>query len=201
MKIKIGKMKATIPDEYQRLKPLPDDLPEQISFGGQTENALALVRAYPVAMERAMPFNSPQTVINWIHDALSEDQGLIEVSAGKTKGGKPYIFSIVKTRQQPSGMQYVLTLHMRFPSDILEIQAFFEEYGMTGLRDTIVHEIERREGNVGDGFEGWMRDPYDPEYTKGIRMNLSEFPKYDKMFPNHPLSVLRRFVEDVRENN
>ena len=201
MKIKIGKMKATIPDEYQQLKPFPDDLPGQVSFGRQTENALALVRVYPVALERAMPFDAPQSVIHGIHDALSEDQGLIEVSAGKTKGRKLYIYSIVKTGQQPSGMQYVLTLHIRYPSGVLEIQAFFEEYGMTGLRDTIAYEIERREGNVGDGFEGWMRDPYDSEYTRGIRMNLSEFPKYDRMFPNHPLSVLRQFVEDLKENN
>ena len=33
----------------------------------------------------------------------------------------------------------------------------------------------------------WYK-PYDENYTRGIRMNLSERREYDRSFPHHPLS-------------
>ena len=48
---------------------------------------------------------------------------------------------------------------------------------------------------------GWFCDPYDPDYKKGFRMNLSEKPGLDEMFPEHPLSVARALVKYVINNN
>ena len=51
-----------------------------------------------------------------------------------------------------------------YPEFILNVQAFFEEIGTTGTRDSVVYEICRRQGLVGadgDFFKGWAKDPYD----------------------------------------
>ena len=46
-------------------------------------------------------------------------------------------------------------------------------------------------------FDGWMQDPYDSEYKKGVQKNLSDNSEYDAQFPDHPLSVLHRFVKTI----
>ena len=47
----------------------------------------------------------------------------------------------------------------------------------------------------------WKRDPYDANRENGILMNWTEDEKFDPLFPNHPLSEMRRFVKFVIENN
>ena len=84
----------------------------------------------------------------------------------------------------------------------LTVQGFFEENGATGVRDSTVYEMCRRDGTVGDAedpFRDWAKDPYDPEYTKGALMNLSEQEKYDEMFPDFPLSMCRELVRSILE--
>ena len=67
----------------------------------------------------------------------------------------------------------------------------------------MVYELCLREGIVGnsdDHFAGWVCDPYDKDYTRGARMNLSEQEKYDEMFPGFPLSMCREFIRVVTEH-
>ena len=201
MKVNIGTIQVEIPENYQKIQSLPHDPPDAVTYAAQTESALVLMSLYPIASAKAMPFDTPQIVIDGIHSALGEDQGLIHVSAGQTNAGHKYIYSIVKTGIQPAGVQYVLTFHIQYSETVVSIQAFFEETGTTGLRDTVVYELARRDGKVNGIFDGWMKDPYDPDYTRGLRMNLSEAEEYDSMFPSHPLSVCRRFLEFFRQNN
>jgi hypothetical protein len=53
-------------------------------------------------------FNNPQAVIDGIHNSLGDDQGLVEAEAAILN---KCIYSIVKTKMEPSGVQYCLTLH------------------------------------------------------------------------------------------
>ena len=69
------------------------------------------------------------------------------------------------------------------------------------MRDAVGYEMAVRNGQVTGDFEGWMQDPYDKNYTRGLRMNLSEAPEYDAVFPTHPLSILRGFLKDVIQYN
>ena len=202
MKASISTIEIEIPEIYQKMKSLPNDPSDSVSYGMQNDNTMAFMLIFPIEPEQAMPLHAPQIIIDSIHGFLKDNQGLISVFAGKTRGGKKYAYSIVKSAKQPSGIQYILTFQIQYPSKVLNIQAFYDEIGMTGLRDSIVYEIAAREGKVILGtFDGWMNDPYDPDYKKGLRMNLSESEEYDKMFPNHPLSVLRRFIQAVKRHN
>ena len=76
-----------------------------------------------------------------------------------------------------------------YPDFILNIQAFFEETGTTGIRESVVYEIYRRQNPVrldDDPFAGWARDPYDETIREGSLMNLSEQEQFDEQFPEFP---------------
>lgn len=47
----------------------------------------------------------------------------------------------------------------------------------------------------------FFRDPYDENYKEGFLMNVSEDESMDEQFPDHPLSMLRKYVKWVIENN
>lgn len=109
-------------------------------------------------------------------------------------GGNPFIYSIVKTKAEPSGVQFGLTLDIGVGSAALHVQGFFDEKGTTGLRAAMVYELMRRENKVGPAMEGWSKDPYDEKHTRGFLANLSEREEFDAMFPEDPLSMARAFV-------
>ena len=83
----------------------------------------------------------------------------------------------------------------------MQLQGFFEEIGTTGMRDSLVFAALQNEGKIADDLNGWMQDPYDSSYEKGVRMNLSEKKEMDESFPEHPLSMARSLVQFINENN
>lgn len=106
----------------------------------------------------------------------------------------------MKTLKKPSGVQYTLTFQRFCPDFILNIQAFFDEIGTTGMRDCIVYELCSREGLVGEEgnpFAGWMGDLYDASIRHGALMNISEQEMFDEKFPGFPLSMCREFVKTI----
>lgn len=200
--VQSGECKILIPDGWQKLNALPDDPDNLVAFGIERENTAALVRFYPLDENDSwMPFDHPQDVIDGIHSTLNESQGLIEVKAGTTKSGKAFIYSIVKTGIEPSGVQYTLTMHIKDSEKILNVQGFFGETGTTGMRDTIVFSVLQGQGLVNEDFSNWTADPYDPNFKRGRLRNLSEGETYDTMFPGHPLSILRAFINTIVEVN
>jgi len=203
------------PEEYGPLnKPLPKDLPKDaVGCGVRTSNALGLVTVFAVTENASMKFDEEKLLIDELHECMDEHMGLIEVKSGETASGNKYIFSIRKMRMQteeddgekqaglPLGNVYLLNMNVRLNEQIQFISGSFEEEGVTGMRDSTVYSLMRCKGspfensNLGD-FSGWTFDPYDANYKKGFLMNLSEDAKFDEMFPEHPLSVARKFVSD-----
>jgi hypothetical protein len=182
--------KLEVGDDWQRLKTMPEDPVGACCIGRQTDASSNMVLISPI--ERSMPFDNSQAVIDGIHESLAEDQGLIEVEAGKGKSS--YIYSIVKSVEEDKGVQYCLTFHFCIGGKLYQAQGFFSERGTTGIRDAAIYEQKMRDGSIGQDSEGWMQDPYDKNYKQGIPMNLSEIREYDALFQNHPLSEARRFV-------
>lgn len=143
-----------------------------------------------------MPFDGVKVLIVGIHESLSDDQALIEVKAGKTKNGRKYVLSIVKTKQESHGVRYFLQMDVEYEGAALSVKGHFIESGMTGYRDTMVWELARREGIVSSTDNSkWCFDPYDKTLKRPYLMNLSEKEEYDEMFPDHPLSQCRKFIQ------
>jgi len=181
-------VRLTIGSSWQPLNAMPEDPPGTHVFGKATENCECFVSTHPIDVKYTMQFDNPQEIISGIHEALAGNQALIEVKSNVTSESK-MVYSIVKTQQQPSGVQYSLTMDIVVKNRAVHLQGFFSETGTTGQRDAAVYELERQNGNVTINFDGWNFDPYDANSQRQYRMNLSEQEKYDNMFPQHPLSI------------
>ena len=190
-----------IPADYQKLDPLPEDPEGCVSYGKQTESALCMVSIYPIDVEDAMDFNDTEALINGIHHTLAENQALIEVENGRRASGFPYIYSLVKTYNgEEEGVGYTLVLDflLRPNRSVVRVQGFFQEYGITGVRDATV--FARLSQDKGFSEDSWCFDPYDPDSQASYKMNQSELAEYDELFPDHPLTQCRMLIRHYKEN-
>lgn len=188
----------TIPEYYQNVDPMPDDPEESVPCMTGTDNAVCFMIAYPAEMSKSLP-RTKDDLIAGIRKYLGDNQGLIQVEAEED-----HVFSIVKSLMEPGGVQYIFTYQKFYPDFILEINAFFEEAGIKGQRDSMVYGLCSKQGIVGSGedpFKGWACDPYDESIRQGKLMNLSEHEKYDAMFPGHPLSMCRELIRVLTGND
>ncbi|MBO4481105.1 MAG: hypothetical protein J5719_00955 [Bacteroidales bacterium] len=182
-------------DGWQELNRLPEDPQESVSLGKATPSAYCFVQIFPIPIEKAMPYDSPEEIIEGIHKALADNQALIEVKNGWTSNGQKIIHSIVKTHMSPAGVNYFVRANVFEKDTIFEIRATFEETGLTGQRDATILELAREQGVVSmEDPSSWMFDPYDPSLKRPYLMNLSEQEQFDEYFPEHPLTQARRFV-------
>ena len=194
-------MVLQVPDQFTQLKELPEDKKGQITYEKDSDEAICLIQIYPIDFGMTMPMDNIRPIIAGIHNCLADNQGLIEVANGQTKYEKHYAYSIVKTLHEPSGITYVLTMHLMKNGKALCLQAHFDERGTTGKRETTIYEYMRKEAIIKSLSEGWSRDPYDKDYKHGVLMNLSEKKEYDNYFPKHPLTEMRRLIAYIIENN
>ena len=195
-------MNLNIPQEFKKMNSMPEDQKDSSAFEKQTASSNCFLMIYPIDNQKAMPYENEKAVIDGIHGALTDVQGLVEVKTGTTKNQKRYVYSIVKSKLEPSGVQYILTMHIDMQDYTINVQAFFNEKGITGGRDTaIMNKMINEEKIALPNLNGWLKDPYDENYKRGLLMNLSEQPQYDTLFPEHPLSEARRFIEYVVESN
>lgn len=191
-----------IPTSFQKAETMPEDPVNSVTYGKQTQSANCFLMMCLINNQSAMPYGNEGAVIDGVHSVLNEEQGLIEVKSGLTNNQKRYIYSIVKAKLKPSGIQYILTMHIDLHDYTINIQSYFDEVGMTGLRDNAIMGKMISEGKVTlPSMEGWFKDPYDENYKKGLLMNLSEQKEYDSMYPLHPLTEARNLVKYIIENN
>ena len=190
-----------VPDYYVELKAGPKDPPYTTPYGYQSETVMAFALVHPIHISHAMPFGHPEVLIDGIHKQLAENQGLIEVKDGQTEAGRNYIYSIVKTYNDAEKRnQYNLTMQVSYDTYAMNITGFFDEIGVTGMREAQAYILLTNEGVI-KGVEEWCKDPYDETYTKGHLMNRSEEEPFDHAFPGHPLSEARKYAQIIIANN
>lgn len=190
-----------LPEDYAVLRALPDDPEGAISYSKETPTALCFVQTYPIDIKETMPMDNARPIIDGIHNSLGERQGLIEAVVGKTQYNKQVAYSIVKTVCEPSGVSYILTMHLVKNDKALCLKGQFDERGTTGIREATVLEYAQRKEPDRYPDKDWIKDPYDPKFTKGIPMNYSESRQFDFRFPEHPLTLLRKMIHYIAENN
>ena len=187
-----------VPNDYQKLKALPEDPEGCITYGKQTEGALCLVSVIPIKPSEAMDFSGRDDLIHGIHRTLAKNQALIEVDAGKLDSGKQFIYSVIKTKQE-NGIQYFLLMHIMERGYVTAVRAFFDEMGTTGIRDVTIYEAYRRKW-PDFSMNDWFHDPYVEDLLADFLMNLSEQEQFDEYFPQHPLSQCRQLIKFIKEN-
>ena len=144
-----------------------------------------------------------ESSIRDFREQFSDKYGLIELEEGRTKAGNHFCYNLMKGHER-TGVIYHLSMLVQAGSDVMVIACAGIENGVTGQRDAVVFELERRKNNVrfeDDGIVGWNRDPYDENIKTGFLMNLAEQAEYDSMFPTHPLTMIRELVRFIVEMN
>lgn len=128
---------------------------------------------------------------------LAEKQGagLVDADVAETAGGRA--IRLIYKRRRGSG--YVFTCMQIVPkgdaTDVWTVEA--DEGSHTGTREAVVtaHLMEHGDLDIGSFKSSWARDPFDSTYRgvdPSVLRFMSDDPVYDRMFPRHPLSRVRR---------
>lgn len=121
---------------------------------------------------------------------LGDNGAIVEVER-ITAAGHQALRTIIKLKQEPTGMTYVAAVTVPFEECSFVARVQCMETGVTGLRDTIVAmKLDAI------GADGWMRDPYDASYRNPVLSNRSDEVEWD-VFPDHPLSRARRYLVEI----
>ena len=193
--------KIKIPEEFNKGMDMPDVPLNSTCIYLKTQDAKFIGFIYPLEDKRVMPLDDNERVITGIHNALNENQGLIEVNNGVTNNGNEYAYSIVKTKLESIGVEYFLCIHLKIGDSYFSVNLHCAEAARTGKRESIILDetILKEEKEL--DMSKWSYDPYDKNFDRGLLMNLSEHEKYDERFPSHPLSMARNFIKYIIENN
>lgn len=205
------------PENYGNLnKPLTDELPKpNVGCGIHTTMCQGLIFSWIVTSEQAMDYDDVEDTITSIRQYLTEDSGIVECKNGVTKKGHKYIYNIQKMRCSEEGMltpevSYNLNFNVNVDGIDYFINGNYGEIGMTGMRDSmgftmfqnaVKQQNPDEEYTTEDIMQMFFKDPYDENYKEGFLMNISENDFLDEEFPDHPLSMLRKYVQWVIENN
>lgn len=128
--------------------------------------------------------------------------GLIKVETAKIDNYQ-YLETIIKIPTQ-QGLYYTgsLTFPFKNCSYVIKIQA--TESGMSGVRESVILDKMLSQGVVqvdeAEGVIGWGQDPYLKDFKQGNLMNLAEKEEYDNDFPEHPLTLVRVKLREIKES-
>lgn len=210
MKNSIKNDNIVLPSNYKKIKKkLPADLgipKDAAAYNMANANTSAIVVCFPVSAESSMKFDDPVGLIDELHNNMDDMAGIIEVQAGSTTNGNRYIYHIMKHSNISEdgirlGNTYTINFNIEFGDTIQFLNASFDEIGTTGIRDTTILAFLQNSGDIDINSSDWICDPYNPEFNKGFLMNKSEQRQFDKMFPEHPLSVARTLIEFIISNH
>ena len=156
---------------------------------------------FPIPPDIAAPLDDIDGLRNFYRSiATAANLGIIEIDM-LLASGQGVVKTIFKVPQTPSGMLYLGTLTIPFRDFSYVIKCQYAETGVTGIRDSCVlqqmlanHELAFNEQGE---MPGWMRDPYDEKIQSPVMMNCAEEAKYDREFPDHPLSRVRVVLDEI----
>lgn len=189
-----------LPEEFIHLES-EQGMPPGLFFVKETEVAVANIFLSDIRYEESIPRNDITGVVQATRSYLTDEQGLIEINTGKTKSGKEFVYSIVKNyKDDGRGVMYIVVIQIAYTNSVYNLQCYFQDYEASGIREVLCYELAIREGLVdtkNENDDGFFRDPYDPDYKKGILMNIAEERRFDEMFPEHSLSEARRFINAI----
>lgn len=203
-----------ISDEYKKIPHIfkKDELPfpmkNVILYDMKTEESAATIIVSDVSSEYAIDFEDSKKVIDELHADMNEQDniGLIAVKNGTTVKNNRYVAIIKKMKVQQDvpvdQFVYMLNMNVEFNGKIKFINGSFVETGCTGIRESVIlNSFANEYGSMDEALKHWSFDPYDESIKTGFLMNTSEYEKFDKQFPEHPLSKCRELIESIIDNN
>lgn len=148
--------------------------------------------------------NNPKALQDVFRDeAKSYKGGLVEVQTFDSGGVKCGLVTMkfqMKTfdPQAPEGYAYQMNaiIPLKHASYVLQVAA--AETGVTGIREATVTVIDMKQRNISDlktEAANFRRDPYDSKYDADALYMISDDRRWDKSFPDHPLTRARQLMD------
>lgn len=108
--------------------------------------------------------------------------------------------TLLKARiEQIRGFAFIGSYTLPFADRSYVIKVESMERGTTGMREAVVMALMGRP-NIDEAtgeLIGWAQDPYDPSYRAEFMRNQADDQKFDALFPDHPLSKVRRYLAEL----
>ena len=185
----------------------------KLGFQMQNDHCNGILVSFLVSSNEAMDYSSKENIIKGFHEAMTQNDALIECGVGKTEKGNSYAYRIFKSKiynGEDCRISYNLGLNIKVNRTHYYVDASFIEEGLTGTRDSIGFELFKKklenenpdhDYSIEEVLKYYHRDPYDPTIESDFLMNVYESKEFDDIFPNHPLSELRAYLSWVLEKN
>lgn len=135
--------------------------------------------------------------------AVEVNGGLIYADSINLKG-LPVIKTIFKAPQDQI-MRYLAAYIIPFRYNSFGLKIIAEETEGLNFREMMV-ATEYFDGEMmpntieGKIKAGWLKDPYDQNFREGTLMSIAEEAEYDQHFPDHPLTKVRIWMQELEEN-
>ncbi|ANH66571.1 hypothetical protein [Mitsuaria sp. 7] len=146
---------------------------------------------------------SDAAALRAFYRTMTELNGVAMLEVDPTRvAGLPAVRTVFKARLEPKGFAFIgsVTLPFADQSYVIKLQSL--EVGTTGLREATVMamqqgpvEVDEQTGRI----IGWEQDPYDPGHQGPFMRNAADDEQYDAAFPDHPLSKVRRHLNEMIE--
>jgi len=146
---------------------------------------------FPIPPDLPAPISDLASIRGYYRKVLGRNGAIVEVDS-TTVSSFPALRTIVKIRQEPSGMTYVAATTIPFAQCSFVAKVQCPERGITGIRDTAV----AAKLNL-FSTSGWGSDPYKPSFRNPILRNRADDQEWDDVFPEHPLSRARSHLEHL----
>lgn len=149
--------------------------------------------------------------------AAGENGGIVQVEKIDVHGLNAFLFLTKDVGERFQGYRYVGRCVIPAEDCWFELRMDCVDMGPAGSREAaaqlqlqsdgeVEYESIPREAPPTPGpqpgpdakrIKGWARDPYASEFDAQANLSVSDDPKYDEHFPNHPLSRLRREFPEI----
>jgi tetratricopeptide (TPR) repeat protein len=140
-------------------------------------------------------------------EAAARGDGIVSVDVIRPNGLAAA--QIVTKQEDRPAYVYEGTLVVPLRDDRFILTMHAREHGVTGTREAVVASLLFNQGllRIPSGppesgprrMEGWVLDPYDAEYDGEALCSLADDDRLDDLFPNHPLSKIRRWLRTVAD--
>jgi hypothetical protein len=106
-----------------------------------------------------------------------------------TLDGVACIWMVLKTLQQPHGMTYLGSITIPFADFSFVLKMQCTERGVTGMREAVLVNKCLAEGSITIAEDGKLTGDWNPDDAR-----------HDALFPDHPLSRLRREFVHLKQS-
>lgn len=115
-----------IPDQFRQMETLPGDPEGAAVYGMQNAETECIVMFFLIDKNQAMPFET-DTVSKGVRERLRDKQELVDIQTQLLGDGGKCIYTVVKSVNAFSRIQYNLTLQIAWREHVLHAQGYFDD--------------------------------------------------------------------------